>query len=66
MCPAARGPTQDTLRAGAGDDLYGGPDDTKTRTTDEFVCGGGLDTVHVEKSEHARHHFGSECEAVVT
>jgi Ca2+-binding RTX toxin-like protein len=61
------GPGHDVLRGSNGDDdLYGGPDETQgPRLTDEYFCGTGIDTVHVEKSESAPHNFAPSCEIIV-
>ena len=61
------GPLQDTLRGQAGDDhLYGGPDGTKGPfRTDQYFCGAGEDTVHLENGENAPHNFNPACEHIV-
>src|SRR5215212_1433295 len=61
------GAGQDTLRGNSGDDdLTGGPDETKgPRLTDEYFCGAGVDTVHLEKSESAVHNIAPSCEIIV-
>lgn len=61
------GPGQDILRGNDGDDdLTGGPDETKgPRITDEYFCGPGVDTVHLEKSESAVHNISNTCEIII-
>jgi Ca2+-binding RTX toxin-like protein len=61
------GTGHDVLRGGAGDDdLTGGPDETQgPRLTDEYFCGTGIDTIHVEKSESSPHNFAPSCEIIV-
>jgi Ca2+-binding RTX toxin-like protein len=61
------GPGHDVLRGGDGDDdLTGGPDETRgPRLTDEYYCGTGTDTIHVEKSEGSRHNFAPSCEIII-
>jgi Ca2+-binding RTX toxin-like protein len=57
----------DILRGSNGDDdLTGGPDETQGPSlTDEYYCGSGIDTVHVQKSEGSRHNFAPSCEIIV-
>ena len=61
------GTGHDVLRGSAGDDdLYGGPDETQgPRLTDEYFCGPGVDTVHLQQSENAPHNFAPSCEIIV-
>ena len=61
------GPGQDALRGSEGDDdLTGGPDETKgPRLTDEYFCGPGIDTVHLQKSESAVHNIAANCEIIL-
>jgi len=61
------GPGSDMLRGGRGDDtLYGGPDHAKSPAkTDEFFCGPGFDTIHVEKSENSIHDRVHSCENII-
>jgi Ca2+-binding RTX toxin-like protein len=65
------GQGHDILRGRDGNDhLFGGDenqsDETKgPRLTDEYFCGDGIDTVHVEKSESAPHNFAPNCEIIV-
>jgi Ca2+-binding RTX toxin-like protein len=60
-------PGHDVLRGKQGDDdLTGGPDTTKgPRRTDEYYCGAGVDTVHLEKGEDATHEIALTCENFV-
>jgi Ca2+-binding RTX toxin-like protein len=61
------GAGQDTLRGSSGDDdLTGGPDETQgPRLTDEYFCGAGTDTVHLQKSESAVHNIAPSCEIIL-
>ena len=61
------GPGHDVLRGSSGDDdLYGGPDETRgPRLTDEYFCGAGIDTVHLQKSESAVHNIAANCEIIL-
>jgi Ca2+-binding RTX toxin-like protein len=61
------GPGHDVLRGNDGDDdLTGGPDETKgPRLTDEYYCGPGVDTVHLQKSESAVHNISTTCEIIL-
>jgi Ca2+-binding RTX toxin-like protein len=61
------GAGHDILRGNTGDDdLTGGPDETRgPRLTDEYYCGDGIDTVHLEKSEGAPHNVSTTCEIIV-
>jgi Ca2+-binding RTX toxin-like protein len=61
------GPGHDVLRGKQGNDtLVGGPDTTKgPRRTDEYFCGGGVDTVILEKGEDSTHEMALTCENIV-
>ena len=57
----------DTLRGQLGDDdLTGGPDNTSGphKDKDFYYCGGGIDTVHLQKSEHSGQNVRPSCEII--
>ena len=53
----------DALRGGPGNDELFGTVDGKV---DQYFCGRGVDTIHVESSEHSGHNWGPDCEIVET
>jgi Ca2+-binding RTX toxin-like protein len=65
------GQGHDVLRGRDGnDELFGGDENQSDETqgprlTDEYFCGAGVDTVHVDKSESAPHNFAPNCEIIV-
>ena len=58
----------DTLRGQDGDDdLTGGPDNTSgpAKDKDFYYCGDGIDTVHLQKSEHSGQNVRPSCEIIL-